>query len=62
MLHWISLVKDGDHDPMTDLIQLRGPQKLFMGAEQEASQMTTKLSPGAHRTALDARSYKGLDS
>ncbi|KAJ5046191.1 hypothetical protein NUH16_003016 [Penicillium rubens] len=39
----ITLVKDGDRDPLTHLIQLRSSQKLFVAAEHEASQMTTSF-------------------
>jgi hypothetical protein len=47
----ISLVKDGNRDPLTQLIQLRSSQKLFMAAEHEASQMTTSfVVPGRSST------------
>ncbi|CAI7566855.1 unnamed protein product [Penicillium glandicola] len=39
----ISLVKDGGRDPLTHLIQLRSSQKLFMAAENEASQIMTSF-------------------
>lgn len=39
----ISLVKDGDRDPLTRIIQLRSTQKLCIAAEYEASQMSTSF-------------------
>ncbi|CAI7627746.1 unnamed protein product [Penicillium discolor] len=39
----ISLVKDGDRDPLTQIVQLRSTQKLCMEAVYEASQMSTSI-------------------
>lgn len=39
----ISLVKDGDRDPLTQIVQLRSTQKLCMEAVYEASQMSTSF-------------------
>ncbi|KAJ5659849.1 hypothetical protein N7507_006300 [Penicillium longicatenatum] len=39
----ISLVKDGDRDPLTHLTQLRSTQMLFIAAEYEARQMSTSF-------------------
>lgn len=37
----ITLVKDGDRDPLTQIIQLRSAQKLCIAAEYEVSQIST---------------------
>lgn len=39
----ISLIKDGDRDPLTQIVQLRSTQKLCMEAVCEASQMSTSF-------------------
>lgn len=39
----ISLIKDGDRDPLTRIVQLRSTQKLCMEAVCEASQMSTSF-------------------
>ncbi|KAJ5630967.1 uncharacterized protein N7484_011067 [Penicillium longicatenatum] len=39
----ISLVKDGNRDPLTHLTQLRSTQMLFIAAEYEARQMSTSF-------------------
>lgn len=36
----ISLVEDGDRDPLTRVIQLRSSQELYLAAQHEASQIT----------------------
>ncbi|OQD61619.1 hypothetical protein PENPOL_c016G05337 [Penicillium polonicum] len=35
----ISLVEDGDHDPLTKIIQLRSSQELYLAAQHEATQI-----------------------
>ncbi|KAI2720819.1 hypothetical protein CBS147332_4059 [Penicillium roqueforti] len=37
----ISLVEDGDHDPLTKVIQLRDSQELYLAAQNEATQVAT---------------------
>lgn len=37
----ISLVEDGDHDPLTKIIQLRSSWELYLAAQHEATQIAT---------------------
>ena len=52
----ITLVEDGEHDPLTKVIQLRGSQELYLKAQHEATQtansaITRRLRPRRQSTA-----------
>ncbi|CAI7621460.1 unnamed protein product [Penicillium palitans] len=44
----ISSVEDGDHNPLTKIIQLRSSQELYLAAQHEATQITTSATTRRH--------------
>ena len=44
----ISWVEDGDHNPLTKIIQLRSSQELYLAAQHEATQITTSATTRRH--------------
>ncbi|KAJ6019980.1 hypothetical protein N7522_000055 [Penicillium canescens] len=55
----ISLVEDGDHDPLTKIIQLRSSQELYLAAQHEATQTSTSANTRRYSTRPRRQSTAG---
>ncbi|KAJ6000750.1 hypothetical protein N7481_001159 [Penicillium waksmanii] len=55
----ISMVEDGDHDPLTSIIQLRSSQELYIAAQHEASKISTSAITRRYSTRPRRQSTAG---